>query len=441
MKKTIGIFLSLNVLCIHICIADTIPSIALSSALKKQKMNIALHVIQSTEHDNNDLHAIAMLVKKMLERKRQALSGFSVTIQTVTQKPSKNNMNQLYHEGYPLALFTNMDKQCELEWRLYDTHQGTMIKGKKITGKTFSTQHYAEHLLDELWPLLTGQEGFFSTRIAFCKESNPPLHKQKQLYLMAPYSDLNDKEYPATQLLLDNTNAFALRWNQDSHNPMVLYSEITICNVRLMGIDLNHKRRIISNFDGLNMLPYFSSDGRHIVYCMSAGGKTNIFSYENNPSAGIHLKQITHNGGNNTSPNLRDNGDIIFCSDFQTKHPQLYYYHAQTQRTEQITHGGYCAGPNFCAKNNKVAYLKLLNGTMQIFLYDCIAKKHYQITFDPINKEDCSWSPCGNYLVFTATDSKNSRIALLNLITSERTYLTSSNDRCKYPAWSPTIIV
>ena len=73
---------------------------------------------------------------------------------------------------------------------------------------------------------------------------------------------------------------------------------------------------------------------------------------------------------------------------------------------------------------------------MQLFLYDTITKKHTQITGDAGNKEEPSWSPCGNYLLFSREKNSKSRLAILNVLTNERRFITPPNQHVSYPAWS-----
>lgn len=237
------------------------------------------------------------------------------------------------------------------------------------------------------------------------------------------------------QVLVDMpTITVAPRWNGDIRNPLLFYSEYTNTNVRLMVVDMHKKRKIASNFDGINMLPAFSQDGKSVVYCASRGdGCCQLYRYQKG-----ELQRLTHNYGNNISPVLADNGQrVYFCSDFQTGNPQIFVSDLQTGLTKRITKGGYCTSPAYCPKREQLAYTKMVNRTMQIYVYDCQKKTHRQLTQDAGNKHECTWSPCGNYILFSLEQGGNGRIAILNLLTNERRYLTTAQSHCCYPAWSP----
>lgn len=109
----------------------------------------------------------------------------------------------------------------------------------------------------------------------------------------------------------------------------------------------------------------------------------------------------------------------------------------ETKAIEQITQGGYCASPCYSSQRDQVVYSKIIQGTMQLMMYDCARGTHTQLTSDPGNKEEASWSACGNYITFSVSQGTKSRIAFLNLLTGERRYLTSQESVCSYPSWSP----
>ncbi len=403
-----------------------------------EKMKLLVGVIEP----DVQLMQTATLLKQMLERSKASLSGFAIKVISFEKQPVKKMMQQLFNEGYALCLFLSHNQRAGMvEWRVYDSHTATMIKGKRFVIKEYPNQIVAEHLADQLWPFLTGQPGFFSTRIAYCKERRTKNKKvQKSIYITAPYIDTErvvEQSFP----LVEHGNVFAPRWNSDSNQPMILYSEITNCNVRLMGMSLEKKRKLIANLDGFTMGASFSPDGKKVAYCACDGtirSKSQIYVYEfDEVQQRPILRQITHNNGHNVSPNWCNNNDLVFCSDADSKQPYICYYHADTKELEKITADGYCASPSYCAVNQKIVYSRACSGVMQLFAYDLKTKQHAQITFDAGNKEESCWSPCGNYVAFAYSNGNSNRIAVHHLVTNERIYLTDTHENCCYPAWSP----
>jgi Tol biopolymer transport system component len=132
-----------------------------------------------------------------------------------------------------------------------------------------------------------------------------------------------------------------------------------------------------------------------------------------------------------------DGSKFYYCSDYKTGKPHIYCYEFATNSAQPIIEQGYCYCPSYCAPRRQVAYCKMMSGQAQLFVYDELTKEHVQLTFDGSSKDECSWSPCGNFLLFAVEQKGKSRVAMLNLLTNERRYLTAESEVCTYPTWSP----
>ncbi len=402
--------------------ADDI-SLTISGAQQAQ-MPIAIIVLDG---NNSELNDIAATIKKDL----QFTDQFSVSIKKcdakISPKDLKKNMQHLCNKGIPLALYISKESKKTVSWRLYDTMQCTMMCGKRYTKKSSTAREWAHAIADETLQNLTGNKGFFASRIAYCKDSKNNKGQTHRKIYIADFDGSNE------ELLVDlPTIAIAPRWH--STKPCILYSEYADTNVELMSVDMHKKRKPISNYDGLNMLATYSPDGTSFSYCASRGsGSCQIYLVDHG-----NLKRCTRNSGNNTSPIFIDEDHLCFCSDFQTGNPQIYIGDLKTGHLKRITTGGYCTTPSYCPKTNKIAYHKMIQGTMQIMIYDCATKTHMQLTKSAGNKHEVSWSPCGTQLLFAhEVPGKNSRLCNLNLLTNATKYITNAQDECSYPHWGP----
>jgi len=424
MKKILALtLLLLTSPCLRANEDQTAPITVNVEAKTHAKLNLLIGLVGK---NSPQLREIASIIKHDLEFNQQ----FNVSTQTFKSVQSKKMIESIFEQGYPLAVFLNeSDDKNSIEYRVYDTTQAAMIKGSKYTKRGQVLRGWAHNIADAVWNTLSGQEGFFSTKIAFAKDINRPGKKKIKHIYVADYDGSNEQE-----LVSAPTVSIAPRWNNDSTSPTLFYSEYTNSNIRLVSVSMKKKRKVASNFDGVNMLPAFSADGKNVAYCASHGqGNCQLYYHVNGA-----FKKITNNQGNNVSPTFSSDGNsLYFCSDYQTGKPQIYCYNIKHDTLERLTQGGYCASPHYCGAKNSLAYCKIVGGTMQLFTYDVGTTQHAQITFDAGNKEECSWSPCGNFLLFSHELNDKSRIALLNTITNNYQYLTSQKECCSYPAWSP----
>jgi TolB protein len=386
-------------------------------------MPIAIIVLDET---NNILDTIATIIKKDLQFTDQfAVSIEKLNPQTIKKQLSKI-MKKLCTAGTPLALCINNNSPNTIEWRLYDTMQLSMIAGKKSQQKNIVMRGWAHAIADNLWKTLTNNDGFFSSRLAYCKDSkNDKGHTIRKVYI-------TDFDGSNEELLVDlPTITIAPRWHVKK--PRLFYSEYADTNVRLVSISMNKKRKTISSFDGINMLANFAQDGKTVVYCSSRGdGSCQLYYYKNGK-----LKRFTNNTGNNVSPIFLDDTRICFCSDYQTGSPQIYIGNIETGHLQRITKGGYCTSPSYCPKTDMLVYHMMVKGTMQLFTYNFTTKEHKQLTTTAGNKHEASWSPCGTQLLFAQEEKNSSRLVVLNVLTKKTKYLTSTNEQCSYPHWGP----
>lgn len=371
----------------------------------------------------DDLLGVAQDLKRCFAFTKQ----FEVAIAARQANPTKEQLKNLKKEHNVLLLITLASTANGFEWRLYDTISKKLMAGHPYEKKGDLRHAWAYNIADEIWPLLANQEGFFSTKIAFCKRLEGK--RAKHIFIA-------DFDGSHQQAIVDTpTINIAPRWNHDRKNPLLFFSDYTKHNVRLRVTRLDKKARDASNFEGINMIPSFSKDGTKMVYCSSRGdGSCQIYYCQKDT-----FKNITHNMGNNVSPSLSDDGKkVFFCSDFETQRPQIYCYDLESKKQERLTSGGYCASPRYCPGSQKLVYAKMLAGVMQLFLYDLETKQEEQLTFDYATKQECCWSPCGNWLIYAYNEPrKPGRIAIMNRHSKKQQFLTPAGVDCSYPDWAP----
>jgi len=403
----------------------SVISFAVDVSVKAEKHNKLKLKLIVVGRKSKRLENIVSVVKNDLEFSGQ----FDVVLsRSQGQVKQKGDITKYFEPDCRLGIFLTEEKRRKtFGWRLYDLEYAQMLKGQvyKIVGRDF--HGWAHTISDTIWPNLTGEQGFFSTKIVYCKKVNVPGKKSLKHIYVADYDGSNERPLVSTP-----TINVAPRWNNDLKRPLVFYSEHTNKNVRLMVADMKGRRKVASNFDGLNILSAFSPDGKKFAYCASRGdGACQIYFFDG------ELKRLTHKGNNICPTFAADGNALYFCSDAYSKNPQMYKYDLKTKDMKRISKGGFEVSTVFCPAKNLLAYAKMARGTMQIFTYNPSDNTHKQITFGRGNKEECSWSPCGNYMLFSVENNNKSRLAVMNLLTGNMKYITNTSDSCYYPNWSP----
>lgn len=378
--------------------------------------------------ENSSVRTVAQTIKNDIEFE----GHFAVDCKMFSHLTTLSQMQALASEGYPIALFIQegvKDNHSVIDWHIYDTQQASMLAAKRHVKVGSLPRGWAHEVADSVFQVLLSKESSFSSRIAYCKNVHIQGKRAVRHICVADFDGGN-----VQSVVKKSTLNIMPRWNTDAQRPLLFYSEGTDKNFRLIVNDLHGHSWVASNLDGLNMLPAFSSDGKQVVYCASRGaGSCQLYLYTKNK-----LKRLTHNDGNNISPTMSADGSrVYFCSDYQGGKPAIYCYHIHDGTIERITKGGAAFSPSYHDAKRQLVYVQSVKGVLQVCLYDEKLNTHKQLTFDEGSKEECSWSPCGTYILYGVEQGGKGRIAMLNVVNKRQFFITDKDEDCSYPAWSP----
>ncbi len=397
---------------------------ATTLSVKAEKTVITSLLIIVLEKESTLTAEVSDAIKRVFEFTGQ----FSVAIEYHKERLKKQAVIDLQGE-YDFVLFLNENKnEHAYEWRLYDTYKAVMQKGFRVhkDGKLARGWGYA--IADSLLPFVTGNAPFSSCKLVYCQ-------KEKHGETLICVADF-DGSFPVI-LARSKTTLIAPCWNKDPENPLVLFSKYTPSNVQLIASTLSGAQSVAINFDGLTMQPAFSSDGKEVAISLALNGSNQIYYYGYDAAAKkIKYTQVTANKGVNIKPCFLENGDLVFCSDYELGKPQLYHFKKSDSSLTRITSNEVSLSPDYCTKNKKLVYSKLIKGCMQLCTYDFGTKKETQITFDKGHKQDCSWSCCGNYVIYSYQEQNQHRLAVYSFLTKKQKFLTDGSKMCSYPSWS-----
>ncbi len=310
--------------------------------------------------------------------------------------------------------------------------------GKQIFSTSCSAdpvnRTYAVHgAADQLLALMVGAKSCFNSTLAWCQGS--------EIILSDPLGIV------CKSILGGKSLVFAPTWH--FKEPILYFSQTAESRHVLKSIHLfSGEQQLCVDQKGLNMQLAYNESGDKSLLVMSGGkGNAELFLSEKDLATGHQVtRALTHNKGSNSSPLFLKNGDIAFCSDFETNSPQLYYLFAETKRVVRLTSGGYCAAPSYCSALHALIYTKPKNGIFQLYmlsLKDFDGKKmpdEVQLTFGGGNKTDPVWHPQGRMIAFVyefinPAGVKEIQIALLNRHSRKISVVTHGEQRKSFPAW------
>jgi tol-pal system beta propeller repeat protein TolB len=385
------------------------------------------------DDDDKSVIRIAKIVKFDLEFTDQ----LEVNLSKTSQDADSGILSKLFKNGYSLCLELKRVSD-EIHSLLKDTSSGDVIYEARFEFKQNRDVSLGHRISDKLIPELTGNRSVSTSALSFCKQ----LSQDHKVICLSDYSCNQVKTVVANHGL-----NVAPSWH--SKASVLFFSRLHKTSGKLMSINMRTgKQNVICSYDGLNMQPSFSSDGSRAVLCMSArSGNSELYMYDQKICRKLKKRvfvPLTSNNSSNSSPTLLPDGNVIFCSDFETGMPQIYHMNIETKFTQRLTSGqGYSAAPSYNDATKSVVYTKQLNGTFQIFSLNLDGNNvvEKQMTFNEGDKFEPSMSECGKYIVFTyvfsnpETKKTESQIASYNCDSGNIRVLTRGSEPKSFPCW------
>lgn len=326
------------------------------------------------------------------------------------------------------------DKNLRVEFRLWDVPAESQMKGQSFTTTKSNWRRVAHVIADAIYERLTGEKGYFDTRVVYVSETGPATRRVKRLAIM----DQDGENHK----FLTSGAAMALTPRFSPNLQKITYMSYSggVPKVYILDIE-NGRQQLIGNFPGMTFAPRFSPDSNKLLLSYASGGQTNIFEMD---LRGGRSKQLTSGGSINTSPSYSPDGSkIVFNSD-RGGNQQLYIMNADGSDVHRISFNpGRYATPVWSPRGDYIAFTKMVNGQF------CIGVM-YPEPIDGIDgerilscgylKEGPTWSPNGRVLMFFAQDRAGGPVRLQSIdLTGHNERLVVTPSDGSDPAWSPLL--
>lgn len=359
-------------------------------------------------------------------------ASFLEKINDVNQLPTFPNWRQVGADALVVGtVSTGSDGRLQSEFRVWDT-----VTGRQLAGQRFSTQpqnwRRIGHLIaDQVYERLTGEKGYFDTRVVFIDETGPKKNRRKRLAIM-------DQD-GANVRLLSQGNELVLTPRFSPTRQEVVYTQYTRNQPRVMLLDLiSNQRQPLGNFPGMTFAPRFSPDGRRVVMSMQTGGNSNIYEVD---LASKTTRQLTNSPSIDTGPSFAPDGSrIVFESDREGTQ-QLYVMNSDGSGVQRISYGdGRYSTPVWSPRGDYIAFTKQLAGRFLIGVMRPDGSGERILT-EGFHNEGPTWAPNGRVLMFFRESpgaSGGAKIYSVD-ITGYNERIVPTPSFASDPAWSPLL--
>ena len=363
--------------------------------------------------------------------------------QAYIEKPKSPSIRPVFSNWDPLgvkALVTgtaniNSSGTVEVEFRLWDVVTEQDLTGLKLSVDSKYWRRISHIAADEIYKRLTGEEGYFDTRIVYISESGPLNARVKRLAIM-------DQDGHNHQYLTDGSYlVLTPRFSPNSQEVAYLAYYQNQPRVYVLNLETN-RQELLGTFPGMTFAPRFSPDGKSIIMSLADQGLTDIFIMN---LLSQEVNQLTNSPSIDTSPTFSPDGqNIVFNSD-RGGSQQLYVMNLDGSNQKRISFKeGRYATPVWSPRGDLIAFTKMYQGQFYIGVMrpdgsgERLISKGYLV-------EAPTWAPNGRVLMYFKQEKSNvdgtgGNVKLFRVdITgyNEREIITPSD--ASDPAWSPLI--
>ena len=319
-----------------------------------------------------------------------------------------------------------------VRFRLFDVFtQAPLGEGLQFVGDAASWRRMAHTVADQVYERITGETGYFDTRVVFIHEEGPKNARLKRLAIM-------DYDGANVQFLTDSRSlVLAPRFSRQGDRIIYTSYESGFPRVYLMDV-ATVTRQPLEAIPAGNMTfsPRFSPDGNRVVFSLEEGGNTDIYLLD---LATGRRTQLTNSPSIETAPSFSPDGrQIVFESD-RTGQQQIYVMPATGGEPTRISRGsGRYGTPVWSPRGDYIAFTKQESGRFHIGVMRVDGTEERLLTASFLD-EGPTWAPNGRVIMFTReTAGADGAPAVYSVdISGRNLQRVATPGMASDPAWSP----
>jgi len=323
------------------------------------------------------------------------------------------------------------DGRFKAEFRLWDVFAGQQLEGKQYSVPFENVRRIAHIVSDAIYVRLTGEKGYFDSRIVFVDETGPKERRVKRLALM-------DQDGANTRYLTRGDDlVLTPRFSPTTQEITYMSFGQGDPRVYLLNLDNPGQREVVGNFPGMTFAPRFSPDGGSVIMSLQRGGNSNIFVMNLGSKA---ITRLTDSAAIDTSPSYSPDATRICFESDRGGRPQIYVMPAHGGNAQRITYGqGSYSTPVWSPRGDVIAFTKQLEGQFAIGVINPDGSGERVLT-SGFHNEGPTFAPNGRVLMFFRDPGGNAGPALYTVdLTGRNEQRVPTPSFASDPAWSPLL--
>jgi TolB protein len=321
------------------------------------------------------------------------------------------------------------DGRLKVSFRLWDVFAQRPLIGVELSASPESWRYLAHKISDAVYEQLTGEKGYFDTRIVFVAESGPKTKRVRKLAIM-------DQDGANPSFITDGAyQIFTPRFS--SNNQQITFMALRDSGASIYLFDLQTGRQeTLGHFTGMVFAPRFSPDGTKVALSIEKAGNTDIYVMD---LRSREVRRLTTDPAIDTSPSFSPDGSqIVFNSD-RGGGPQIYVMGADGSGQHRISFGdGRYTTPVWSPNGDLIAFTKQTGSTFHIGVMRADGSDEHILTTSYLD-EGPTWAPNGRVIMFSReTSGGGARLWTVD-VTGRVSRAAAFPGGASDPAWSPLL--
>ncbi len=320
------------------------------------------------------------------------------------------------------------DGRLKAEFRLWDVFAGQQLDGKQYFTTPDNGRRIAHIIADAVYETLTGEKGYFDTRIVFVDETGPKQRRVKRLAIM------DQDGYGARFLTRGDDLVLTPRFNPTSQEVTYMSYGQGQPRVYLLNIETG-QREIVGNFPGMSFAPRFSPDGQKVIMSLQQGANANLFVMDLRSKS---TTRLTDTPAIDTAPCYSPDGQWICFESDRGGSQQIYVMPAAGGPAKRISFGeGRHAGPVWSPRGDYIGFTGLTGGKFAIGILKPDGSGERILT-EGFHNEGPTFAPNGRVIMFFRDIGQGPFLHTID-ITGRNELKVPTPDYASDPAWSPLL--
>jgi TolB protein len=322
------------------------------------------------------------------------------------------------------------DGRLKVEFRLWDVYSENQMLGQQFFTQPENWRRVAHMVSDAIYSRITGESGYFDTRIVFISESGPAIKRIKRLAVM--------DEDGANPIFLTRGDYLVLTPRFNPTAQMIAYMSYIATKPHIYLFDLETgKQEELGNFPNMTFSPRFSPDGNRVALALETAGNSDIYVMDLRTRA---VQRLTTDPAIDSAPSFSPDGRQIAFESDRGGSKQVYLMNVDGSNQHRISFGaGQNGTPVWSPRGDLIAFTKEQGSHFTIGVMHTDGSGERMIT-NAYHDEGPTWAPNGRVLMFSreAQNSRGSQIWSVDVTGRNEQRVMTPGDASD-PAWSPLI--